>query len=40
METGIDWPAYGGTHRALRYSPLDQITPDNVGQTLPVSIET
>ena len=32
METGVDWPAYGGTHRAARYSPLDQITPANVGQ--------
>ncbi len=32
LETGADWPAYGGTHRATRYSPLKQITPDNVGQ--------
>jgi quinoprotein glucose dehydrogenase len=31
LETGSDWPAYGGTHAALRYSPLTQITPDNVG---------
>src|SRR5690606_1374256 len=31
VETGADWPAYGGTHAALRYSPLTQITPDNVG---------
>lgn len=31
-ETGADWPAYGGTHKAARYSPLDQINPDNVGQ--------
>src|SRR5690606_23909644 len=31
-ETGADWPAYGGTHHATRYSPLDQITRDNVGQ--------
>lgn len=31
LETGADWPAYGGTHRALRYSPLEQITKDNVG---------
>lgn len=30
LETGVDWPAYGGTHRALRYSPLEQITKDNV----------
>ncbi|CAN7603433.1 membrane-bound PQQ-dependent dehydrogenase, glucose/quinate/shikimate family [Devosia sp. LjRoot3] len=29
-ETGADWPAYGGTHRALRYSPLEQITKENV----------
>jgi quinoprotein glucose dehydrogenase len=32
LETGVDWPAYGGTHAATRYSPLAQITPDNVGQ--------
>lgn len=32
LETGADWPAYGGTHKATRYSPLDQITRDNVGQ--------
>src|SRR5690606_2038548 len=32
LETGVDWPAYGGTHKAARYSPLTQITPDNVGQ--------
>lgn len=32
LETGVDWPAYGGTHKATRYSPLTQITPDNVGQ--------
>ncbi len=31
LETGADWPAYGGTHRATRYSPLEQITRDNVG---------
>lgn len=30
LETGADWPAYGGDHKATRYSPLDQITPDNV----------
>lgn len=29
-EAGADWPAYGGTHHATRYSPLDQITPQNV----------
>lgn len=27
-----DWPAYGGTWAGLKYSPLGQITPDNVGQ--------
>ena len=32
LEVGADWPAYGGTHHALRYSPLTQITKDNVGQ--------
>jgi quinoprotein glucose dehydrogenase len=32
LEAGADWPAYGGTHAALRYSPLEQITKDNVGQ--------
>lgn len=26
-----DWVAYGGTQGAQRYSPLSQITPDNVG---------
>jgi quinoprotein glucose dehydrogenase len=28
--TGADWPAYGGTNSARRYSPLNQITPANV----------
>ncbi|WP_316356041.1 membrane-bound PQQ-dependent dehydrogenase, glucose/quinate/shikimate family [Devosia sp.] len=32
LVVGADWPAYGGTYEAARYSPLDQITPDNVGQ--------
>lgn len=32
LETGVDWPAYGGTHAATRYSPLTQITRDNVGE--------
>lgn len=32
LETGADWPAYGGDHAATRYSPLNEITPDNVGQ--------
>ncbi|MET3926737.1 membrane-bound PQQ-dependent dehydrogenase, glucose/quinate/shikimate family [Devosia sp. 2618] len=31
QETGVDWPAYGGTQHAARFSPLDQITPENVG---------
>lgn len=31
-ETGADWPAYGGTYSSRRYSPLSQITPENVGQ--------
>ncbi len=29
---GADWPAYAGTDAARRYSPLTQITPENVGQ--------
>lgn len=32
LEAGADWPAYGGTHAANRYSSLEQITPDNVGE--------
>ena len=32
MQVGQDWPAYGGTYSAHRYSPLDQITPANVGK--------
>ncbi|MGE8135912.1 hypothetical protein ACQKO5_20085 [Novosphingobium subterraneum] len=31
MRPGTDWPAYGGSYAAQRYSPLRQITPDNVG---------
>ncbi len=30
LEAGKDWPAYGGSKLATRYSPLDQITPSNV----------
>ncbi|MFC3581487.1 membrane-bound PQQ-dependent dehydrogenase, glucose/quinate/shikimate family [Sphingomonas hylomeconis] len=30
--TGADWPAYGGTTSARRYSPLTQISLDNVGK--------
>lgn len=31
-ETGADWPEYGGTIHGTRYSPLEQITRENVGQ--------
>lgn len=30
MQAGVDWPAYGGAYSARRYSPLTQITPENV----------
>ncbi len=30
--TGADWPAYGGTESARRYSPLAQINRENVGE--------
>ncbi|MBX3564867.1 MAG: membrane-bound PQQ-dependent dehydrogenase, glucose/quinate/shikimate family [Sphingomonas sp.] len=29
QQTGADWPAYGGTTSARRYSSLTQINPDN-----------
>ena len=29
-ESGADWPFWGGNEDASRYSPLDQITPENV----------
>lgn len=32
MQVGADWPAYGGTYAARRYSPLTQINRDNVGR--------
>lgn len=32
MPAGADWPAYGGTDSARRYSPLAQITPANVAK--------
>lgn len=32
MQAGADWPAYGGTYSARRYSPLAQITPENVAR--------
>ena len=31
-QVGADWPAWGGTHSARRFSPLTQINRDNVGQ--------
>jgi quinoprotein glucose dehydrogenase len=30
QKVGEDWPAYGGTYSAQRYSPLDQINASNV----------
>jgi quinoprotein glucose dehydrogenase len=30
MQVGADWPAYGGTYNAQRYSPLDRINQGNV----------
>lgn len=30
--TGADWPAYGRTYGEQHYSPLDQVSTDNVGQ--------
>ena len=32
IQVGSDWPAYGGTYSARRFSPLAQITPANVGK--------
>ncbi len=32
LQPGADWPAYGGSDSARRYSPLAQITPANVGK--------
>lgn len=32
MDAGENWPAYGGSYHANRYSPLDQINPGNVGE--------
>ena len=31
LEAGADWPYWGGDENASRYSSLDQITADNVG---------
>src|SRR5690606_14732015 len=30
LQIGADWPAYAGAYAARRYSPLGQITPENV----------
>lgn len=32
LEVGQNWPAYGGTYAGRRYSPLSEITKENVGQ--------
>jgi len=32
LQPGIDWPAYGGSDSARRFSPLAEITPGNVKQ--------
>lgn len=32
LEAGTDWPVYGGGVQAVRYSPLSDITADNVDQ--------
>jgi quinoprotein glucose dehydrogenase len=31
LQAGADWPAYGGSYSARRYSPLTQINRENVG---------
>ena len=31
-QVGADWPFWGGDAQATRYSPLDQITPENVAR--------
>src|SRR5207248_8619538 len=33
--TRADWPSYGGTHSALRYSALEQINTGNVQKLAP-----
>ena len=35
LQAGADWPAYGGTNAALRFSPLAEITPENVARLQP-----
>jgi quinoprotein glucose dehydrogenase len=32
LTAGADWPAYGGSYAARRFSPLKQITPGNAAQ--------
>lgn len=32
LSAGADWPAYGATYAARRFSPLSQITRENVGR--------
>jgi quinoprotein glucose dehydrogenase len=32
LATGADWPTYGGTNAAWRFSPLTQVNPANVGK--------
>src|SRR3546814_16533512 len=32
MQVGADWPAYGGTDGAQRYSPLNQINRSNAAR--------
>jgi alcohol dehydrogenase (cytochrome c) len=36
--TGKDWPSYGGTYAALRYSSLDQVNASNVKTLAPAWI--
>ena len=38
LATLKDWPSYGGTHAALRYSGLDQINTSNVKALAPAWI--
>jgi alcohol dehydrogenase (cytochrome c) len=38
LATTNDWPSYGGTHSALRYSALDQINTANVKSLAPAWI--
>jgi quinoprotein glucose dehydrogenase len=32
LQAGADWPAYGGSYSARRFSPLTQITPANASE--------